>query len=176
MSMNKRLLAVALGLSLLISLAACSNQGSPSGNPPENGGTSEVSNTSVEYNEDEFLPIGSGWLAIKNKISNSLVVKAISASLKNAARCAGEIFRLPKLKSSLIKTFVGEKITSSARVDMIFSIICSSLSEKVNIITFPKSITSQAYLIFWMGFPVLSIIKARKSCQSPSCNPLLLKI
>ena len=59
MSMNKRLLAVALGLSLLISLAACSNQGSPSGNPPENGGTSEVSNTSVEYNEDEFLPIGS---------------------------------------------------------------------------------------------------------------------
>ena len=59
MSMNKRLLAVALGLSLLISLAACSNQGSQSGNPPENGGTSEVSNTSVEYNEDEFLPIGS---------------------------------------------------------------------------------------------------------------------
>ena len=59
MSMNKRLLAVALGLSLLISLAACSNQGSPSGNPPETGRTSEVSNTSIEYNEVEFLPIGS---------------------------------------------------------------------------------------------------------------------
>ena len=59
MSMNKRLLAVALGLSLLMSLVACSNQGSPSNDPPENGATSEVSNTPVECSEDEFLPIGS---------------------------------------------------------------------------------------------------------------------
>ena len=59
MSMNIRLLAAALGLSLLMSLVACSNQGAPSGDPPENGATSEVSNTPAEYNEDEFLPIGS---------------------------------------------------------------------------------------------------------------------
>jgi len=59
MSMNKRLLAVALGLSLFMSLAACSNQESPSNGTPESGAKGEVSDISVEYNEDEFLPIGS---------------------------------------------------------------------------------------------------------------------
>ncbi len=59
MSMNKRLLAVALMFSLLMSLAACSNQESPSNGTPESGAKGEVSDISVEYNEDEFLPIGS---------------------------------------------------------------------------------------------------------------------
>nr|WP_325259534.1 DUF4176 domain-containing protein [uncultured Oscillibacter sp.] len=59
MSMNKRLLAIALMFSLFISLAACSNQESPSNGTPESGAKGEVSDTSVEYNEDEFLPIGS---------------------------------------------------------------------------------------------------------------------
>ena len=59
MSMNKRLLAVALMLSLFMSLAACSNQESPSNGTPESGAKGEVSDISVEYNEDEFLPIGS---------------------------------------------------------------------------------------------------------------------
>ncbi|MEH2937463.1 DUF4176 domain-containing protein [Lawsonibacter sp. JLR.KK007] len=59
MSMNKRLLAVALMFSLFMSLAACSNQESPSNGNPESGAKGEVSDTSVEYNEDEFLPIGS---------------------------------------------------------------------------------------------------------------------
>lgn len=59
MSMNKRLLAVALMFSLFMSLAACSNQESPSNGTPESGAKGEVSDTSVEYNEDEFLPIGS---------------------------------------------------------------------------------------------------------------------
>ena len=59
MSMNKRLLAIALILSLFMSLTACGNQKSPSGDTPESGAKREVSDTSVEYNEDEFLPIGS---------------------------------------------------------------------------------------------------------------------
>ena len=59
MSMNKRLLAVALMFSLFMSLAACSNQESPSNGTPESGAKGEVSDTSVEYNEGEFLPIGS---------------------------------------------------------------------------------------------------------------------
>ena len=59
MSMNKRLLAVALMFSLFMSLAACSNQESPSNGTPESGAKGEVSDISVEYNEDEFLPIGS---------------------------------------------------------------------------------------------------------------------
>ena len=59
MSMNKRLLAVALLFSLFMSLAACSNQESPSNGTPESGAKGEVSDISVEYNEDEFLPIGS---------------------------------------------------------------------------------------------------------------------
>ena len=59
MSMNKRLLAIALMFSLFMSLAACSNQESPSNGTPESGAKGEVSDTSVEYNEDEFLPIGS---------------------------------------------------------------------------------------------------------------------
>ena len=59
MSMNKRLLAVALMFLLFMSLAACSNQESPSNGTPESGAKGEVSDISVEYNEDEFLPIGS---------------------------------------------------------------------------------------------------------------------
>jgi len=59
MSMNKRLLAIALMFSLFMSLAACSNQESPSNGTPESGAKGEVSDISVEYNEDEFLPIGS---------------------------------------------------------------------------------------------------------------------
>ncbi len=59
MSMNKRLLAVALMFSLFMSLAACSNQEAPSNGTPESGAKGEVSDISVEYNEDEFLPIGS---------------------------------------------------------------------------------------------------------------------
>ena len=59
MSMNKRLLAVALMFSLFMSLAACSNQESPSNGTPESGAKGEVSDISVEYNENEFLPIGS---------------------------------------------------------------------------------------------------------------------
>ena len=59
MSMNKRLLTVALMFSLFMSLAACSNQESPSNGTPESGAKGEVSDISVEYNEDEFLPIGS---------------------------------------------------------------------------------------------------------------------
>ena len=59
MSMNKRLLSVALMFSLFMSLAACSNQESPSNGTPESGAKGEVSDISVEYNEDEFLPIGS---------------------------------------------------------------------------------------------------------------------
>ena len=59
MSMNKRLLDVALMFSLFMSLAACSNQESPSNGTPESGAKGEVSDISVEYNEDEFLPIGS---------------------------------------------------------------------------------------------------------------------
>ena len=59
MSMNKRLLAVALMFSLFMSLAACSNQESPSNGTPESGAKGEVSDISVAYNEDEFLPIGS---------------------------------------------------------------------------------------------------------------------
>lgn len=59
MSMNKRLLAVALMFSLFMSLAACSNQESPSNGTPESGAKGEVSDISVKYNEDEFLPIGS---------------------------------------------------------------------------------------------------------------------
>ena len=59
MSMNKRLLAVALMFSLFMSLAACSNQEAPSHGTPESGAKGEVSDISVEYNEDEFLPIGS---------------------------------------------------------------------------------------------------------------------
>ena len=59
MSMNKRLLAVALMFSLFMSLTACSNQESPSNGTPESGANGEVSDISVEYNEDEFLPIGS---------------------------------------------------------------------------------------------------------------------
>ena len=59
MSMNKRLLAVALMFSLFMSLAACSNQESPSNGTPESGAKGEESDISVEYNEDEFLPIGS---------------------------------------------------------------------------------------------------------------------
>lgn len=59
MGMNKRLLAIALMFSLFISLAACSNQESPSNGTPESGAKGEVSDISVEYNEDEFLPIGS---------------------------------------------------------------------------------------------------------------------
>lgn len=59
MSMNKRLLAVALMFSLFMSLAACSNQESPSNGTPESRAKGEVSDISVEYNEDEFLPIGS---------------------------------------------------------------------------------------------------------------------
>ena len=59
MSMNKRLLAVALMFSLFMSLAACSNQESPSNGTPESGAKGEASDISVEYNEDEFLPIGS---------------------------------------------------------------------------------------------------------------------
>ena len=59
MSMNKRLLAVALMFSLFMSLAACSNRESPSNGTPESGAKGEVSDISVEYNEDEFLPIGS---------------------------------------------------------------------------------------------------------------------
>ena len=59
MSMNKRLLAVALMFSLFMSLAACSNQESPSNGTPESAAKGEVSDISVEYNEDEFLPIGS---------------------------------------------------------------------------------------------------------------------
>ena len=59
MSMNKRLLAIALILSLFMSLTACGDQKSPSGDTPESGAKGEVSDTSVEYNEDEFLPIGS---------------------------------------------------------------------------------------------------------------------
>ncbi len=45
--------------SLFMSLAACSNQESPSNGTPESGAKGEVSDISVEYNEDEFLPIGS---------------------------------------------------------------------------------------------------------------------
>ena len=68
MSMNKRLLAVALMFSLFMSLAACSNQESPSNGTPESGAKGEVSDISVEYNEDEFLPIGSvGLLEGGNK-------------------------------------------------------------------------------------------------------------
>ena len=59
MNMNKRLLTIALMFSLFMSLTACSDQKSPSGDTPESGSKSEVSDTSVEYNEDEFLPIGS---------------------------------------------------------------------------------------------------------------------
>lgn len=59
MSMNKRLLTVAVVLSLFMSLTACSNQESPSNGTPESGAKGEVSDISVEYNEDEFLPIGS---------------------------------------------------------------------------------------------------------------------
>ena len=59
MSMNKRVLTVAVVLSLFMSLAACSNQESPSNGTPESGAKGEVSDISVEYNEDEFLPIGS---------------------------------------------------------------------------------------------------------------------
>ena len=40
-------------------MSACSNQESPSNGTPESGAKGEVSDTSVEYNEDEFLPIGS---------------------------------------------------------------------------------------------------------------------
>ena len=53
MSMNKRLFAVALGLSLFMSLAACSNQQSPSDSSQENASTSEgVSPSDSETNLD----------------------------------------------------------------------------------------------------------------------------
>lgn len=59
MSMGKRLLAVALVLTLFTSLAACGSQPSPADNTSENGANSEATDISIEYNEEEFLPIGS---------------------------------------------------------------------------------------------------------------------
>ena len=59
MSISKRLLAVALVLALFTALTACGNQQSPVDDTLENGASSEVSDVSIEYNEEEFLPIGS---------------------------------------------------------------------------------------------------------------------
>ena len=60
MSISKRLLAVALVLALFTALAACSNQQPSTNDASENGTNSgEVSDISIEYNEEEFLPIGS---------------------------------------------------------------------------------------------------------------------
>lgn len=60
MSISKRLLAVALVLALFTALAACGNQPPSTNDASENGTNSgEVSDISIEYNEDEFLPIGS---------------------------------------------------------------------------------------------------------------------
>lgn len=59
MSISKRLLAVALVLALFTALTSCGNQQSPVDDTLENGASSEVSDVSIEYNEEEFLPIGS---------------------------------------------------------------------------------------------------------------------
>lgn len=59
MSMSKRLLAAALVLTLFVSLTACGSQPSPADDTSENGTNSEAADISIEYNEEEFLPIGS---------------------------------------------------------------------------------------------------------------------
>lgn len=59
MSISKRLLAVALVLALFTALTACGNQQPPVDDTSENGVSSEVSDVSIEYDEKEFLPIGS---------------------------------------------------------------------------------------------------------------------
>ncbi len=61
MSMNKRLLAVVLAFTLFASLAACGNQMSPADDTLENevNDVTPASDIPIEYNEDEFLPIGS---------------------------------------------------------------------------------------------------------------------
>ena len=59
LSINKRLLAVALVFSLLMPITACGNQKPSSSDTPESDAKVEASDISSEYNEDEFLPIGS---------------------------------------------------------------------------------------------------------------------
>ena len=68
MSMNKRLFAVALGLSLFMSLAACSNQQSPSDSSQENASTSEgVSPSDSETNLDfpGSYTVPDGWVKME---------------------------------------------------------------------------------------------------------------
>ena len=68
MSMNKRLLAVALGLSLFMSLAACSNQQSPSDSSQENASTSEgVLPSDSETNRDfpGSYTVPDGWVKME---------------------------------------------------------------------------------------------------------------
>lgn len=59
MGMSKRLLAAALVLILFTSLTACGSQPSSADDTSENGTNSEAADISIEYNEEEFLPIGS---------------------------------------------------------------------------------------------------------------------
>ena len=59
MGMSKRLLAAALELTLFVSLTACGSQSSPADDTSENWTNSEAADISIEYNEEEFLPIGS---------------------------------------------------------------------------------------------------------------------
>ena len=68
MSMNKRLFAVALGLSLFMSLAACSNQQSPSDSSQENASTSEGvspsdSETNLDFPGSYIVP--DGWVKME---------------------------------------------------------------------------------------------------------------
>ena len=68
MSVNKRLLAVALGLSLFMSLAACSNQQSPSDSSQENASTSEGvspsdSETNLDFPGSYIVP--DGWVKME---------------------------------------------------------------------------------------------------------------
>ena len=68
MSMNKRLLAVALMFSLFMSLAACSNQQSPSDSSQENASTSEGvspsdSETNLDFPGSYIVP--DGWVKME---------------------------------------------------------------------------------------------------------------
>ena len=68
MGVNKRLLAVALGLSLFMSLAACSNQQSPSDSSQENASTSEGvspsdSETNLDFPGSYIVP--DGWVKME---------------------------------------------------------------------------------------------------------------
>ena len=59
MNINRKLFVFALVLTLFMSLTACGNQQSPSDNASKNEGSNTASDISIEYNEEEFLPIGS---------------------------------------------------------------------------------------------------------------------